>query len=59
MTGVDKIWAPLGDRPVVRHCLDRLSARASVVVLVVQQGQEPRAERELLPSFPQLRIVPG
>jgi 2-C-methyl-D-erythritol 4-phosphate cytidylyltransferase len=59
MGQVDKVWAPLGDFPVLVHSLSRLLPGADRTVLVVHPDKIARARAEILPSFSAVRIVPG
>lgn len=59
MGDVDKVWARLGEYPVLVHSLMRLSPTADATVLVVHPSRVDRARDEVLPAFPTVSIVAG
>jgi 2-C-methyl-D-erythritol 4-phosphate cytidylyltransferase/2-C-methyl-D-erythritol 2,4-cyclodiphosphate synthase len=59
MASVDKVWAPLGGDPVLWHSLRRLASHADRTVVVVRADMMERARDALLPTFPDLVLVPG
>jgi 2-C-methyl-D-erythritol 4-phosphate cytidylyltransferase len=59
MQGLDKVWTLLGDRPVVRHSLDRLSPLADRTVLVTRPEMIDQARASLAELLPSLIIVGG
>jgi len=59
MGGIDKVWAPLGSRPLVWHSLSQLLPAARETVLVIRADMINRAQAELHPYFPDLVLVAG
>lgn len=59
MSGVDKVWARLGDAPVVWHSLASLVPHACASVLVVHADYLAEASDVLRPQFPGLTVVSG
>jgi 2-C-methyl-D-erythritol 4-phosphate cytidylyltransferase len=58
MGGVDKVWAPLGDHPIVWHSLQRLAPLAAATVLVVRADQAARAA-DLTRDLPNVIVALG
>ena len=59
MRTIDKVWAPLGDQPVIAHSILSLAPHASAVALVVRPEHVDRASHHFMSRFPHLTVVPG
>lgn len=59
MGQVDKIWASLGDRPVLWHSVATFYRSAVETVVVVAEDSVRKAEETLLPAFPGLQVIKG
>lgn len=59
MSGVDKLWAPLGAHPVIWHAVAKLAPAAHEIVMVVRQDQVERVRESLRGIGPRLSVVPG
>jgi 2-C-methyl-D-erythritol 4-phosphate cytidylyltransferase len=58
MADIDKVWAPIGDRPVVWHVLNRLTPAAGSSVLVVRHDDLGRAAA-MCAGFRSVTVVAG
>ncbi len=58
MSGTDKIWAPLANKPIIWHSLARLSPAAAATVLVVRRDQLGVAE-SLVRQFDNVTAIVG
>lgn len=59
MQGVDKVWAHLGERPVLWHSLHTLAPTAEETALVVREDDVERASSLLCPELGRVRVVSG
>lgn len=59
MAGVDKVWSPLGGKPVLWHSLRNLAEHAIRTVVVVRPDTVERTREQLVPCFPDVLLVPG
>ncbi|GAC1324924.1 MAG: 2-C-methyl-D-erythritol 4-phosphate cytidylyltransferase [Chloroflexota bacterium] len=59
MRDVDKVWAVLGDRPVVSYAVDALVPHVDTAVLVVRDDSVEQAQDRFCPRYPHLSVVRG
>jgi 2-C-methyl-D-erythritol 4-phosphate cytidylyltransferase len=58
MSGIDKVWADLGGRPLVWHSVHNLAPCTNETVLVLHPSQLDKG-RELVRSLPNITVVAG
>src|SRR5579872_2908839 len=58
MRGVHKVWAPIGEKPLLRYSLERLGPAADVTILVVRPDDVDKVYAHCRDT-PNVVVVPG